>query len=132
MNNCTFVGRLGKDAEIKELEGGKKVLNFSIAVDDGKDRPAIWISCAKWSEKTAVAQYLTKGTQVAVSGTINLRKWESQNGMGAELTLRVNDIRLIGGKPANEQSTGNSANESQQSAAIQEPTIDELSQDLPF
>lgn len=127
MNNCTFVGRLGKDAEIKELDGGKKVLNFSIAVDDGKDRPAIWISCAKWSEKTGIAPFLTKGTQVAVSGSVGLRKWESDKGHGAELTLRVLDIRLLGSKPGNEQTTGDGTSESQQSAAIQEP-ID----DLPF
>lgn len=93
MNNCTFIGRLGKDAELKELDGGKKVLNFSIAVDDGKDKPPIWIDCARWSEKTGILPYLKKGTQVAVSGNIGLRKWEN----GASITLRVADVKLLGG-----------------------------------
>lgn len=92
MNNATFVGRLGKDAELKTLDSGKKVINFSLAVDDGKDRPPVWIDCAKWSEKTGVLPYLKKGTQVAVSGNVGLRKWET----GATITLRVLDLSLIG------------------------------------
>lgn len=93
MNNATFIGNLGKDAELKELDGGKKVINFSIAVPDGKDK-TLWIDCAKWSEKTAVLPYLLKGTKVAVTGNVGIRKWEG----GATLTLRVIDLELLGGK----------------------------------
>lgn len=95
MNNAIFIGRLGKPAELKTLEGGKQVINFSIAVDDGKDRPPIWIDCARWSEKAGILPYLLKGTQVAVSGTIGLRKWDG----GAAITLRVDKIELLGSKP---------------------------------
>lgn len=97
MNNATFIGNLGRDAELKELDGGKKVINFSIAVPDGKDK-TLWISCAKWSEKTGVLPYLLKGVKVAVTGNVGLRKWESDKGSGAELTLRVIDLELLGGK----------------------------------
>lgn len=93
MNNATFIGNLGKDAELKELEGGKKVINFSIAVQDGKDN-TIWVDCAKWSEKTGVLPYLKKGTKVAVTGNVGIRKWEG----GAALTLRVLDLELLGQK----------------------------------
>lgn len=128
MNNCTFVGRLGSDAQIKELDGGKKVLSFSLAVDDGKDRPPIWLDCNRWSEKNAIVEYLKKGTQIAVSGNVGLRTWVGDKGSGATITLRVLDIKLLSSKPANEQTTGNGTSEGQQSAAaIQEP-ID----DLPF
>ena len=94
MNNATFIGNLGKDAELKELDGGKKVINFSIAVQDGKEN-TLWVDCAKWSEKTGVLPYLLKGTKVAVTGNVGIRKWEG----GATLTLRVIDLELIGGKP---------------------------------
>lgn len=96
MNNLTIVGRLGKDAELKTLDSGKQVINFSVAVDDGKDRPPVWFDCAKWSEKTAVLPYLKKGTQVAISGSVGLRKWDT----GATLTLRVLDLKLLGGGEA--------------------------------
>lgn len=92
MNQCILVGRLGADAELKELEDGKKVINFNLAVDDGKDRPAIWFQAAKWSEKTGVLPYLKKGVQVAVSGPVGIRKWDG----GATLTIRVNDLKLLG------------------------------------
>lgn len=97
MNNATFIGNLGKDAELKELEGGKKVINFSIAVPDGKDK-TLWVDCAKWSEKTAVLPYLLKGTMVGVAGQVGIRKWEG----GATLTLRVLELRLLGSKAASE------------------------------
>lgn len=93
MNNAVFIGRLGKDAELKTLDGGKQVINFSLAVDDGKDK-TLWVDCAKWSEKTAVLPYLLKGTQVAVTGNVGLRKWDG----GAALTCRVLDLKLLGTK----------------------------------
>lgn len=94
MNNAVFIGRLGKDAELKTLDSGKQVINFSLAVDDGKDKPPIWIDCARWSEKTGVLPYLKKGTQVAVHGNVGIRKWEG----GATITMRVADLRLLGGE----------------------------------
>lgn len=121
MNNCTFVGRLGADAQIKDLEGGKKVLSFSIAVDDGKDRPPVWLDCSRWSEKNAVAEYMKKGTQVAVSGNVGIRKWET----GATLTLRVTDIRLLGGSKEEYSAQPTASNPIHQPAPI-EP-IDDLS-----
>lgn len=106
MNQCTFIGNLGKDAELKELDGGKKVMNFSIAIPDGKDK-TIWLDCAKWSEKTAILPYLLKGTKVAVTGNVGLRKWEG----GAALTLRVIDIELLGSKPAPAQPVNKAFND---------------------
>lgn len=103
MNNATFIGNLGKDAELKELDGGKKVINFSIAVQDGKDN-TLWVDCAKWSEKTGVLPYLLKGTKVAVTGNVGIRKWDT----GATITLRVIDLELIGGKPQDGSHAGTS------------------------
>jgi single-strand DNA-binding protein len=97
MNNATLIGRIVRDAELKELDGGRKVINFSMAVDDGKDKPAIFFDCAKWSEKTGVLPYLKKGVQVAVTGNVGIRKWDTAQSHGAALTLRVIDLQLLGG-----------------------------------
>ena len=44
-------------------------------------------------------QYLLKGAQVAVTGELELQEWEGQNGKGAALSVRVENLDLIGGKP---------------------------------
>ena len=99
----TFLsGRLGKDAEVKTLEGGKKVMNYSVAVDIGygDNKQTLWVECAQWSEKTAVAEYLKKGTQVIVTGEPGIRKWEG----GASFTLRVDKVELISGNKPTDKS----------------------------
>lgn len=101
MNQCNFIGTIGRDADVKTLEGGKSVINFSIAVNEGygDKKTTLWISCAKWGEKTGVAQYLTKGSKVAVSGQVGIRTYKGKDGSDkAELTVRVNELHLIGSK----------------------------------
>lgn len=104
MIQCFLTGRIGKDADIRELEGGRKVMNYSVAVDTGtKDKPAtLWVDCSQWSEKTAVAAYLLKGTQVAVYGQPSVRAYAKQDGTpGASFSLRVDRVELLGGNKLN-------------------------------
>lgn len=91
----TLIGTLGKDAEVKDLNG-KKVINFSVAVNQGygENKTTLWVDCAKWGEKTGIAEYLKKGTKVAVFGEPSLRKWDG----GATITLRVQEIELVGSR----------------------------------
>lgn len=103
MNTLIITGRLGKDAEVKTLDSGKKVMNYSVAVTDkyGDKENTIWFDCAQWSEKTAVAEYLKKGTQVCVQGKVDIRKWDG----GATLTIRVDKVELMGGKKESSANT---------------------------
>lgn len=106
MNNWNFTGNLGKDAEVKNLPSGNAVCEFSVAVKSGYgDREKTnWVRCAMFGKKAEgnLPQYLTKGTQVAVSGELELQEWEGQNGKGAALSVSVQNIDLIGGKPDNQ------------------------------
>ena len=103
MNLFTFTGNLGKDAEVKVLPNGNTVCEFSVAVKSGYgDREKTnWVRCAMFGKKAEgqLPSYLTKGTQVAVSGELELQEWEGQNGKGAALSVVVGNIDLIGGKP---------------------------------
>lgn len=123
----TFLtGRLGKDAEVKTLEGGKKVMNYSVAVEIGygENKSTLWVDCAQWSEKTGVAEYLKKGTQVAVTGEPGIRKWEG----GAAMTLRVDKVELLGGnKPAQPEQA-----QVQQQMPAHQPEPITPPDDLPF
>jgi single-strand DNA-binding protein len=83
MNTWSGIGRLGRDPEVRNTGSGKSVTNFAIAVDYGfgERKQTSWIPIVAW-EKTAelAAQYLVKGSQVAVEGRLQQRTWEDKNG----------------------------------------------------
>ena len=103
MNLFTFTGNLGKDAEVKYMPNGNAVCEFSVAVKSGygEKEKTNWVRCAMFGKKAEgqLPSYLTKGTQVAVSGELELQEWEGQNGKGAALSVKVDNIDLIGSKP---------------------------------
>jgi len=103
MNLFTFTGNLGKDAEVKFLSSGTQVCEFSVAVKSGygDKEKTNWVRCAMFGKKAEgqLPSYLQKGTQVAISGELELQEWEGQNGKGAALSVRVENLDLIGGKP---------------------------------
>ncbi len=103
MNLFTFTGNLGKDAEVKFLSSGTPVCEFSVAVKSGygDKEKTNWVRCAMFGKKAEgqLPSYLQKGTQVAISGELELQEWEGQNGKGAALSVRVENLDLIGGKP---------------------------------
>ena len=99
------------------------------------------MDCAYWTERTAVSQYLKKGTQVYVEGQPDIRTYTTQDGRnGASLTLRVGNIQLLGGRSAEGANTesgsaGGYSNTAAPSAAGADsmPQMDGASNDdLPF
>jgi single-strand DNA-binding protein len=95
MNLLTAVGRLGKDSETRDA-GKSTVTGFNMAVDVGfgDRKQTIWYSVSMWGKRgTALEQYLTKGTQVAVSGELTTRGYEGKT----YLEVNANDISLLGG-----------------------------------
>lgn len=101
MVNITAIGSLGKDAEVKDLQDGKKVINFSIGINQGygDNKTTLWVECAKFGEKIAVADFLKKGIKVYISGEPTLRKWEKDGKSGTALNVRVNEIEILTPKP---------------------------------
>ena len=103
MNNWNFTGNLGNPAEVKYLPNGNAVCEFSVAVKSGygDKEKTNWVRCAMFGKKAEgqLPSYLQKGTQVAISGELELQEWEGQNGKGAALSVRVENLDLIGGKP---------------------------------
>ncbi len=116
------IGHLGKDAVVNNVNG-KSVINFTVAhtekFKDPQGNPkdkTIWIDCAYWTDRTAVAPYLKKGTQVYVEGNPDIRTYTTQDGKnGATLSLRVLGVQLLGGKNEGGNSGGNYQAPQQQS-----------------
>lgn len=100
MNNLTVAGQLGRDAEVRFLPNGDPVANFSIADSQGKDKDAIWWNCQLFGKRAeSLAQYLTKGQAVTITGSVSQRKYTDKNGVEKISTdVRVNDVALQGGK----------------------------------
>ena len=96
MKNITIAGRLTRDAEMRSLNSGDPVLNFSVAVDDrqGKEKSTLFFDCSLWGKRgESLSQYLTKGTSVSVSGDLSKREHDGKT----YLTIRVSDVTLLGG-----------------------------------
>jgi single-strand DNA-binding protein len=146
MIKLQVIGHLGKDAGVNTVNG-KSVINFTVAHSERfrdaqgnqKDR-TIWVDCAYWTDRTAVAPYLKKGTQVYVEGQPDVRTYTTQDGRnGATLTLRVLSVQLLGSRPDGGDSGGSSyqqpASSYQSSAPAPAGNAGDLTEpldDLPF
>ena len=97
-------GRLTADAKVNELKDNRKVVNFSIAINDkykpkGSDEMktiTTFVNCSYWMT-SSIAAYLTKGKFVEVYGRINAGAYmNAQNELKASLNFHVNSIKLHG------------------------------------
>ena len=89
LNQCQFIGNLGRDPESRTFQNGDKVTNLRIAVSEKwKDKQSgerkertEWVSVAIFGPLAGIAeQYLRKGSKVFVSGKLQTRKWQDQSG----------------------------------------------------
>ena len=114
LNRCDFIGRLGKDPEVKVIPSGKKSVRFSIACSEKyKDRQSgeqkektEWINCSAWDALADVIEkYVKKGSQVFVSGKFTTRSWDDpatgQKRFASEIVVR--EFQMLDSKQANSQ-----------------------------
>jgi single-strand DNA-binding protein len=134
MLKLQVIGHLGKDC-ISNVVNGKNVINFSVAHSEKfKDSAGIqkektlWVECAYWTDRIAIAPYLKKGQLIYADGIPDQRSYTKNDGtQGIALTLRVLNIQLLGSSSKNEngESTSGSNNENPVLIAVG-------SDDLPF
>ncbi len=109
-NKVQLIGRLGQSPEVKHLESGKTVANFSLATNDKyKNAKGELIENTQWHNlvawgKTAeiIEKYVQKGSEIAIEGKLSTRSWEDKDGNKRYTTeVLVNELLLLGGKPNN-------------------------------
>ena len=104
LNNCAFVGRLTRDAEVKQV-GNSTLVTFAIANNTGFGQYACtnFIEVNAWGKQAAsIVQYLVKGKQVAIAGTFENKRWTDQNGINHDKwTLTVNGAINMMADPKN-------------------------------
>ena len=106
MNSINLIGRLTKDAEERHTASGKAVANFTLAVDRPFSKNETdFINVVAWN-KTAeiVTQYTGKGSQVGVTGRLQVRNYENNEGKRVYITEVVADtVKLLDKKGEGQQ-----------------------------
>lgn len=110
MNVLNFTGGLGRDCETRFLANGDAVTSFGVALSSGYGDKKIttWLNATIFGKRgEALAPYLKKGAQVAISGEFTARPYTTKEGAEKlSLDVRVNDLTLMGGTAANNGGNG--------------------------
>lgn len=107
INKVFLIGRLGKDPEVKYTANGAAVAKFSVATDEVfKDRSGEqqkhteWHNIVAWNKLAEICgEYLTKGKQVFIEGSIRSRQWEDQAGnKRTSYEIIAREMKMLGAK----------------------------------
>ncbi len=102
MHIGTFAGRVGRDGELKKLDSGRELLEFSLAVSIGwgDKKDTQWIKATVWGDRAAkLAPYIRKGDAVTISGRITSRAYNAKdNSLKSEIACDVLELTLQGSR----------------------------------
>jgi len=146
VNKVILVGRLGKDPEVRNLDSGVAVANFTLATSESykdkttgeKKEVTEWHNIVLWRGLAEISQrYLHKGDMVYVEGKLRSRSWEKE-GVTRYITEVVADnMTMLSSKPGGgyssggEMSTSSSTSERSAPESFRAP-VDSSTDDLPF
>jgi|SRR5699024_8159784 len=127
MNNTQLIGRLTKDVDLKYTPNGVAVANFTLAINrpfknQNGENEADFINIVVWKKAAEnVAQYMRKGSKVAVSGRLQSRTYEDKDGKTIFVTEVVsNSVEFLDTKNGNSnQNQGNQKHQDQQNNSQQ-------------
>ncbi|HKS95645.1 MAG TPA: single-stranded DNA-binding protein [Terriglobia bacterium] len=107
INKVILIGRLGKDPEVKYTPSGAPVAKFTLATDEVfKDRSGEqqkrteWHNIVAWNRLAEICgEYLTKGKQIYIEGSIRSRQWEDQSGnKRTSYDIVAREMKMLGSK----------------------------------
>ncbi len=139
-----MIGHLGADPEIKTIESGSKVTNFSIATTERyKDKEGNpvdkteWHNIVMWNKLAEIAEkWLKKGSQVYLEGSLRTRSWDDQNGNKRYTTeILARNMTMLGGAGGSSSGGGQAKAAAPQQNQVNEPqpsSLDDIDDDLPF
>jgi single-strand DNA-binding protein len=148
VNKVILIGRLGKDPEVKYTPSGAPVAKFSLATDEVfKDRSGEqqkrteWHNIVAWNKLAEICgEYLTKGKQVYIEGSIRSRQWEDQAGnkrTGYDIVAR--EMKMLGSKADSDRAAASSAAAPAERTSVERPPAAEppaepeiTDEDVPF
>lgn len=108
MNNVSLVGRLVKDPELRTISTGNTTCSFTVAINRtfanaNGERETDFINCVVWGKQAEnLCKYCTKGSQVGVTGRIQTRNYDGQDGKRVYVTEVVaNNVSFLSTKNNN-------------------------------
>ena len=151
VNKWIGIGNLGKDPEIRYTQGGDAIANFSIACTESwkdkqtgeKKEMTEWVRITVFGKLAEICgQYLKKGSQVYIEGSLRTRKWTDKEGVERYTTeIRCDDMKMLGsrgqgGGQDGGQGGSDSGYDNPPSDAPRQgkpkPSFDDLGSDIPF
>ena len=141
VNKVILIGNLGKDPEVRYLEGGVTKVSFPLATSEtykdksgNKIEHTEWHNIILWRGLAEVAEkYLKKGNSVFIEGKIKTRTWEDKDGIKRYSTEIIADnMTLLGGKQSGEGHTQNTVVSSAPEPAPKPTSSGNTTDDLPF
>lgn len=108
-NQTVLMGNLTRDPDLRQIPSGQSVCSFSLALNrsykgqDGEWKEATdFVDVVAWGPLgERVAQYVTKGRPVLVSGRLQSRQWEQDGQKRSKLEVVANDVTFLGGRSEN-------------------------------
>ena len=145
LNKVILMGRFTRDPELRSTPQGISTCSFSIAVDrnfvrQGEERKADFINCVAWRQTAEfISRYFRKGSALCITGSIQTRSWQDQQGQKRYATEVVADEAMFvdskneGGAVAGQYTDSYNA-PSYSSSPASAPKFEELKtdDDLPF
>jgi len=143
VNKVILLGNLGRDPEVRHLDNGRAVANFSIATSETyknkqgeKVTNTEWHNIVLWTPFAEIAEkYLKKGNQVYIEGKLTSRSYEDKDGVTKYITEVVGrEMTLLGG-PRQEGSDSAASSPKQTSSSADMESVAANSgetDDLPF
>ena len=130
MNQCNFIGRLGRDPEKRFVQSGKAVVTLSLAVSErykGEEKTE-WVRVIFFDKAAEVIdEYMQKGSRMYVSGKMQTQKWQDKSGNDRYTTEIIGrDFEFLGERQGDTQNNAqNPAHSSPQETA-------DFDDDIPF
>lgn len=114
INRVILVGRLTRDGELSYTTSGYAILKFSLAVNRRRKQGEQWIEEGNFFDVSlfgrrgeSIANYMTKGKQVAVEGQLRQDRWEAQDGTKrSKVYIDATNIQFLGGRDGGGQGGG--------------------------
>jgi len=143
VNKAIILGNIGKDPEVKYTASGEAICNITVATSESwKDKATgekkeltEWHRISFFGKLAEICgQYLKKGSQVYIEGSIRTRKWTDKEGQERYTTeIRGDEMKMLGGKIEGTQRTqDNERRSEQQQKSKPKPSFDDLGDDIPF
>ncbi len=137
VNKVILIGHLGRDPEVRYTQGSTAVANFTLATNEvwndksgGKQERTEWHRIVVWGKQAELAgEYLKKGRQVYIEGTLQTRQWDDREGNKRSTTeVKALKVVFLGGRSGADDAPGGPG-PSEEAGGAPPPAPDD---DIPF